>query len=434
MKESSIQGINANQNVMGAASGNLAVQNADNTFGMEMRQTEMVASKKGFSGVRTTAVMDTSQGTIENTGKDLDVTIESGGAWLPVDYNGTIAFVPSFRGTIDKNGQLVAQVGDAQYKVLGWPTLSDGTLDPAKVQNKYKLTELTPIEADKVATIASATTKAGYTINLPANAALYDGSLTPAQNEAAGALQKTPTSIIDSQGNEHTVTLEWQKTAANQWTVTATCPDATNIKLNDTSGAAYSVIVVFGTDGLVDHYEDATSTTLTEPAKMFIEWGATSTQAADSTITMSFGEVKKPGGLTQYGDTYAANKPETDGVPYGNFNDVYIDREGFVIAKFTNGEEIKVGKLALAKFNNNELTRRGGVFLSNLKSGSPILAEAQKNGVGAIESGTIQKSNIDQAKELMNLVTAQLGVSINSEALRMQFEADKSLVRVAQSS
>jgi len=431
MKESSIQGIGANQNVMGAAAGNLAVQGADNTFGMEMRQTEAVTGKKGFSGVRTTAVMDTSQGTIENTGKDLDVTIESGGAWLPVDYNGTIAFVPSFRGTIDKNGQLVAQVGDAQYKVLGWPTLSDGTFDPAKVQNKYKLTELSPIEADKVATIASATTKAGYTINLPANAAIYDGSLNPTQNEAAGALQKTPTSIIDSQGNEHTVNMVWKKTAANTWTVDAECADATNLYLDGTTNP-YHVTVVFGTDGLVDHYDDGTTNNLTEPPKLLINWTATTTQAAASTIAISFGEVKKPGGLTQYGDTYAANKPDTDGVPYGNFNDVYIDREGFVIAKFTNGEEIKVGKLALAKFNNNELTRRGGVFLSNLKSGSPILAEAQKNGVGAIEAGTVQKSNIDQAKELMNLVTAQLGVSINSEALRMQFEADKSLVRVAQ--
>jgi len=432
MKESSIQGINANQNVMGAAAGNLAVQNADNTFGMEMRQTEAVTGRKGFSGVKTTAVMDTAQGSIENTGKDLDVTIESGGAWLPVDYNGTIAFIPSFRGTIDKEGQLVAQVGDAQYKVLGWPTTSDGTLDPTKVQNKYKLNELTAIEADKVATIVSASTKASYTINLPANAAIYDGLLSPAQNEAAGALQKTPTSIIDSQGNEHTVTLEWRKTAANTWTVQPTCPDATNLYLDGTT-TNYLTTVVFDTDGLVNHYEAGGVNNLTEPPKMLIQWGATTTQAADSTITISMGEVQKPGGLTQYGDTYAANKPETDGVPYGNFNDVYIDREGFVIAKFTNGEEIKVGKLALAKFNNNELTRRGGVFLSNLKSGSPILAEAQKNGVGAIEAGTIQKSNIDQAKELMNLVTAQLGVSMNSEALRMQFEADKNLVRVAQS-
>ncbi|MEB3702249.1 Flagellar hook protein FlgE [Candidatus Bealeia paramacronuclearis] len=437
-KQSSIQGINANQNVMGASAGNLATQNADNVFGMNLLQTESVTGATGNSGVKTTQMMDTSQGTINSTGNNLDFTIQDGGAWVAVKYNGAIAYVPSVRGTINNLGEYVTQIGNNEYPVLGWPTLANGDIDTTKVQNKYDLSQLSPIQADKVATTASATTKADYILNLPANAPIATGNA--AIDQAAGSVQKTPTSVIDSQGNQHTVSLVWTKTAANQWTVTSTCPDAQAINLGTNAnpianaGNAYSVVVNFNANGLVTGYTYNGVVNGPSMPNMYIQWTPTTTVPADSGITIGMGPVNTPGGLTQYGNSYAANKPNTDGVPYGNFNNVSIDNQGYIIAEFTNGAQIYVGKIPFAKFNNNQLTRGGGVFTANIQSGSPILVEAQTNGIGAVEFGTIQGSNIDQAQQLMSLVTAQLGVQMNSEALRMQFDADKALLSVARSS
>ena len=62
-------------------------------------------------------------------------------------------------------------------------------------------------------------------------------------------------------------------------------------------------------------------------------------------------------------------------------------------------------------FRSNLLTETGA-------SGTPTTGTAGENGFGAIQSGFLEKSNVQMVTELVNLITAQRAYEINSRAIK----------------
>lgn len=79
-----------------------------------------------------------------------------------------------------------------------------------------------------------------------------------------------------------------------------------------------------------------------------------------------------------------------------------------------------VGTISLVRFANaSGLSNEGGNLVSETPaSGSPITGTAGQDGMGAIQQGFLERSNVQMVSELVNLITAQRAYEINSRAIK----------------
>ncbi len=99
---------------------------------------------------------------------------------------------------------------------------------------------------------------------------------------------------------------------------------------------------------------------------------------------------------------------------------VDIGKDGSVNATDASGTQSVVGTLQLVRFPNpTGLTSEGDNLLAETEaSGTAVTGTAGENGFGAIQSGFLEKSNVQMVTELVNLITAQRAYEINSRAIK----------------
>jgi len=98
---------------------------------------------------------------------------------------------------------------------------------------------------------------------------------------------------------------------------------------------------------------------------------------------------------------------------------VDIGKDGGVNVTDPSGTQSVVGNIELARFPNpSGLSSEGDNLLAeNEASGTPITGLPGENGFGTIQSGFLEKSNVQLVSELVNLITAQRAYEINSRAI-----------------
>lgn len=94
-------------------------------------------------------------------------------------------------------------------------------------------------------------------------------------------------------------------------------------------------------------------------------------------------------------------------------------------------EPVSAGQLELAGFVNPPgLTQIGeNLFIETAASGPPIVAQPTQNGLGRIQAGFLENSNVDPTSELIKLIRTQRAFEMNSNVIRA---ADDTLRSVAQ--
>jgi flagellar hook protein FlgE len=121
-------------------------------------------------------------------------------------------------------------------------------------------------------------------------------------------------------------------------------------------------------------------------------------------------------GLTAVGDIKLATPPTGT-----QRQSVSIDRSGNVIEFYSNGDSATTGQILLQSFNDpSALTNEGNNLYSSLISAGPIGAATGssdlqagtvnvpgENGLGTIQSGTLELSNVDLTDQFANLITTQ---------------------------
>ncbi|MBN2590873.1 MAG: flagellar basal-body rod protein FlgG [Sedimentisphaerales bacterium] len=100
--------------------------------------------------------------------------------------------------------------------------------------------------------------------------------------------------------------------------------------------------------------------------------------------------------------------------------EITIQKDGGVNVTDSSGSQSVVGNIQLARFPNPAgLSSEGDNLLAEtIASGSAITGTPGENGLGSIQSGFLEKSNVQMVKELVNLITAQRAYEINSRAIR----------------
>ncbi len=97
-----------------------------------------------------------------------------------------------------------------------------------------------------------------------------------------------------------------------------------------------------------------------------------------------------------------------------------IANDGGVNITDSSGVRSVVGTLQLARFvNPSGLVSQGdNLYASTDASGPAVIGTAGQDGFGEIQSGFLEKSNVNMVTELVNLITAQRAYEINSRAIR----------------
>ncbi|MDC0640100.1 flagellar hook-basal body complex protein [Planktomarina temperata] len=146
----------------------------------------------------------------------------------------------------------------------------------------------------------------------------------------------------------------------------------------------------------------------------------------NANITVDFSEA------TQLAQPFSAQNVSQDGAASGRLTNLEIDNYGNVLAGYSNGENVSLGKIIIANFSNNSGLKQIGnsTFTSTAASGDPELGEAAEDGFGNILSGSLERSNVDITEELVNLITAQRNYQAAAKAMETTTSMTQTIINI----
>nr|WP_106784205.1 flagellar hook-basal body complex protein [Lysinibacillus timonensis] len=115
-----------------------------------------------------------------------------------------------------------------------------------------------------------------------------------------------------------------------------------------------------------------------------------------------------------------------------NAQSMSIGQDGTVTYVDVNGQLQYAGQLLLAKFpNTGGLEKAGNNYYSpTTNSGDPTVQVATQAGIGKIQSGFLEMSNVDLSEEFTEMIVAQRGFQANSRIITTSDEILQELVNL----
>ena len=233
----------------------------------------------------------------------------------------------------------------------------------------------------------------------------------------------TITTIYDTLGNAHQVTLFFTKTKVdsingNQWTVSVAADGSGTSSIPEKDGstttvAMSDVTLQFDTTG---KYSSGSGSTAT----MTLTNGATGTQ----TITVDLAA------LTQYAGNNTVNG-NADGNAAGTLKSIAIDSSGIIRGTYTNGVVQDEAQVAVAQFTNaSGLTKTGSsLYQASNNSGVANVKTAADLGVD-ITPSSLEMSNVDIANEFADMIITQRGFQSNSKMITVGDEMLETVINM----
>lgn len=110
--------------------------------------------------------------------------------------------------------------------------------------------------------------------------------------------------------------------------------------------------------------------------------------------------------------------------------DIATDGRVFALAEGET-DPAEIGQIELATFVNPAGLRQIGenLWVESVASGQPITGEAGVDGRGRVRQGMLEASNVDPARELIELIRTQRAFEMNSQTIRA---ADQALQSIGQ--
>lgn len=337
------------------------------------------------------------QGTLLSTESPTDLAI-TGNGFFVMDSSEGRAFTRDGSFHFDKEGKLVNGEGS---KILGFQ--AD---DAGKITSK-----MGSISIDRAVLDAKGTDKVSLVANLDSRA---DTSIKfDPKNPDKTTHFATGMTVYDSNGAARTVTVYFNKTDGRSWEWHAMA------KGEDIEGGKPGELVEQAKGSLKYAENGRLDESSVDSSEFNFNKGAKQGQK----IEFDFGKTIKQGGdglaVTQYGTAAEAYKTVQDGFASGTLAGLRFDDDGKLSAQYSNGENIAVGQVAVAKFESPEdlLKAGGNKFKETRSSGQPTIGAALQGGRGSISSKSLESSTTDIANEFINLMTSQRNFQANSKVI-----------------
>lgn len=141
---------------------------------------------------------------------------------------------------------------------------------------------------------------------------------------------------------------------------------------------------------------------------------------ASAFYAASNGAVRESGATSAYSSTISTtNYFHQDGYAVGELRDLSIDEDGFIIARYTNGQTEELYQISLFRFKSQDGLRHEGNnhYSATNASGDPEEGVAGLENYGSILSQTLETSNVDIAREFTNMIITQRGFQANSKII-----------------
>jgi len=398
-----LTGIDAAQSNLDVVSNNIA--NSDTT-GFKQSAAEFsdlyasgqngVAANAIGNGVQIAAIaQDFAQGSIQSTGNNLNLAI-SGAGFFTVSTGGALSYTRAGDFSSDANGFVVNPQGEVLQVYA--PTGNGGFNTSTTVGLQIAAGDSAPV----------ATQNVNMTLDLPANAAVPTVAVFDPTNVNSYNNSTTAT-VYDSLGAAHTATVYFAKTAtANQWDSYLTVDGQ----------------VVGGAQALTFSANGA----LTNPATGDVAFGPYTPTTGANALAMNFNFAK----ATQFGNAFAVSSIQQDGFTTGTLSGINIDKAGIVEAQYTNGQSVQLGQVALAKFASpGNLAQLGNSnWGQTAASGQALYGQAGTAGLGQVDSGSLEQSNVDVTAQLVAMITAQRAFQANAQMISTQNQITQTVIQI----
>ncbi|MEE9384478.1 MAG: flagellar hook protein FlgE [Nannocystaceae bacterium] len=407
-------GLTAHSDAMSIISDNIANVN---TIGFKSSRgnfsdtlgSAIAGSPGGAGSIIGSVQVNFNQGALLGTGNTTDLAIRGQGFFM---VEGTVDGVRSTYYTRQGQFQINSDgfvVNAADLRVQGNPIDINGNLLNSVGDLQLQFNSIPP----------EATTGIEIVANLDAEQPVSATSFS-ALDPAGTSDFSTQILVYDSLGTQHELELYFRKTQQTpnpEWeyhvmTAGADVGSAAPwVELTDGSGATPTL--VFGTSG-----------ELRDVNMQNIDVAWLGADPSNTNVELDFGSPTNSGGtgvdgITTYGLSSSVSFSDQDGYASGDLASFEIEGTGLMAGMFSNGQRRVLGRVALALFTNSDgLQRRGGgLFAASNDSGSPVVGDPSSGGRGSIAAGNLESSNVDLAREFVDLITIQRGFQSNSRTI-----------------
>lgn len=336
------------------------------------------------AGVQTADIQaQFTQGSISSTGNSTDVAINGNGFFV-LQNGAQNVYTRDGNFALGSNGNLTSQDG---LDVMGYPAVNGVVNTNAP---------LAPI-AIPVGQVQSpqATSSFGMTANL--NSAAAVGATVPGQ-----------ITVYDSLGTSHIATVTYTKTANNTWSYSIALPAGDQTAAGTATNATGTL--TFNSNG-----------SLTSPATNVT--GIAFTGLADGANGLNFTwNLLGPSGtptITQVNASSAVTATTQNGFASGQYQSFTVGNDGTVTASYSNGQTMAIGKLALGEVANTQGLKQlgAGEYATTLASGNAAIGASGTAGVGTLQDGSLEQSNVNISQQFSELIIAQRAFEANSKAV-----------------
>lgn len=368
----SMSGMNSFDKGLGNISSNVANMNTNGYKRSDLTFQNTLANSFNKNSATEAKLMSTdfTQGELQASSSNTDMAINGLGYFILRD-DGNTYYTRSGEFDFDADGFLVHKANG--YRVAG--------LSGTSSLKDINIKDLRAIDS-------TPTTKIELVGNLSVSGTLHN---------------ITDVEIIDDDGKRRVLSFEFTNNSA-------TTPQSWLVEVHDEAGSvlASGLEIRFNPNG--------------SPMENFnsVNFDIISDAGESTTINLSIGE---PGSFNQVtyfssGSTSSAEIDTINGSSAGVMVGLEIDKGGNIVINYSNGESRQASQMALAYFQGNAslVGQERGLFKSN-GSERPIIGAVDEGGLGIIEGGKIELSNVELTSEFTDMIIIQRGYQASSQIL-----------------
>ena len=364
------------------------------------------------------------QGGFETSARDLDLAISGSGFFVTRDAltGGTTYF--SRNGSLSVDGQRYLTDSNGGYiQVL--PVDSEGNVTATGLDASRNIQLPMTSGSPRQTTLVTLAANLPSTADKPAARAVYSATQPYAFDrlDPNSYNYSQQTTVYDNSGEAQSATLYFSRTGsvlagdpADTWDVHMFIgnEEASAVTGSTTPQPAQ---LTFDTAGAI-----ASPTTPVVFSSVF-----PSGASAPLALTLDFGTATK-----QAAGAFSIAAMDQDGIASAKLSDVSIGEDGLVTASFTDGTTQALGSLLLANFSNpGGLRQRGdGRWTVTGNSGPATVGEAGSDAFGRIQTGALERANVDITEELVSLIAAQRNFQANAKAIETANSMDQSIINL----
>lgn len=310
--------------------------------------------------------IDFTQGSFQQTGGALDFAVDGNGFLVVQNDTGDTFYTRTGQFSVDSKGYIVNQSGDRL-------TILDAANQPKVVNITSQMTN--PPAATQNITFSQNLSSSATSADVP-NVTVHDSRGTAHVWDVG----LTPVASTSTSGT------------TTQWTVT----------VKDETGATIGTGTISFNSGI------------SVPGSSSITVNTTPTGADAMAVTLDFSDVQS----FSAGTTNTLQTSKVDGNAVGTLTSATVNSQGQLVLNYSNSQTTVLGSVAIANFRTPEqLVRVGNGLFKNTATGEVQYVASGGAGVGTLQTGQVEASNVNLTAEFGNLILIQRGFDASSQVI-----------------